>query len=117
MYIGKLAELSGATRKAIRLYESLGLIPIPNRRGKYRVYSDQYVDMIKMIRRAQSVGFKLSELKAIITEKAETSEFPIEMANELIVKKREALRKEMDEILSRDRRLVELQDELKRIFG
>src|SRR5690554_5382293 len=41
MYIGKLAEMTGATRKAIRLYESLGLIPVPSRNGNYRVYSDK----------------------------------------------------------------------------
>ena len=57
MYIGKLAELTGATQKAIRLYESMGLIPVPNRQGKYRVYADNDVVLINLIRRAQAVGF------------------------------------------------------------
>lgn len=30
----------GASRKAIRLYESLGLIPEPQRKGRYRIYSE-----------------------------------------------------------------------------
>jgi len=29
LYIGKLAELTGATRKAIRHYEAVGLLPQP----------------------------------------------------------------------------------------
>ena len=117
MYIGKLAELTGATRKAIRLYESLGLIPVPGRKGKYRVYSDNYVVLINMIRRAQTVGFNLIELKELVALKAKSNKFPFEVANELIAKKREKLRKDMNEIMSLDRRLTELEDELKRNFG
>ena len=117
MYIGKLAELTGATRKAIRLYESIGLIPIPRRQGKYRVYSDNDVVLINMIRRAQTVGFTLAELKELVALKAKSNKFPMEMANELIAKKREKLRKDMNEIMSLDRRLTELEDELKRNFG
>lgn len=117
MYIGKLSELTGATRKAIRLYESMGLVPIPSRKGKYRIYSDNDVVLIKMIRRAQSVGFNLAELKEIVALKAKTNRFPIEMANGLIAEKREELRRDMSEIVSLDRRLIELHEELNRTFG
>lgn len=117
MYIGKLAELTGATRKAIRLYESLGLIPVPNRKGKYRVYSDKDVVLINMIRRAQTVGFNLAELKELVALKAKSNKFPIEMANELIARKREKLRNDMNKIMSLDQRLIELEDELNRTFG
>ena len=117
MYIGKLAELTGATRKAIRLYESLGLIPVPGRKGNYRVYSGNDVVLINMIRRAQTVGFSLAELKELIALKAKSNRFPIEVANELIAKKRETLRNDMNRIMSLDRRLTELADELKRNFG
>lgn len=116
MYIGKLAELTGATRKAIRLYESLGLIPVPSRNGNYRVYSDKDVALIQMIKRAQTVGFNLAELKQLVALKATGNRFPIEVANRLIAGKREKLRGEMNEIMSLDQRLVELQDELNRTF-
>lgn len=117
MYIGKLAELTGATRKAIRLYESLGLIPVPSRKGKYRIYSDKDVVLINMIRRAQTVGFNLAELKELVVLKAKSNRFPIEMANGLIARKRETLRNDMNKIMSLDGRLTELADELKRNFG
>lgn len=43
LYIGKVAEMTGASRKAIRLYESLGLISAPRRKGQYRIYSERDV--------------------------------------------------------------------------
>ncbi len=117
MYIGKLAQLTGATPKAIRLYESIGLIPIPLREGKYRVYSDKDVALVHMIRRAQAVGFNLAELKELVALKARDNRFPIEIANELIATKREKLRDDMDKILSFDQALIELHEELNRTFG
>ena len=37
MFIGKAAQLSGTTIKAIRHYEAFGLLPPPQREGRYRV--------------------------------------------------------------------------------
>jgi MerR family transcriptional regulator, copper efflux regulator len=62
MYIGELSKLSGASRKAIYLYEQMGLIEKPARRGSYRIYPPTTVDRIQTIRCAQSLGFKLKEL-------------------------------------------------------
>ena len=117
MFIGKLAQLTGATPKAIRLYESIGLIQAPSRQGKYRVYSDKDVVLIHMIRRAQAVGFNLAELKELVALKAKSNRFPIEIANDLIATKREKLRNDLDRITSLDQRLVELHEELNRTFG
>lgn len=63
MYIGKVAEITGASRKAIRHYESIGLIPRPRRQGKYRIYSELDAFLIHMVKHAQSVGFSLKEIK------------------------------------------------------
>ncbi|MCW8349286.1 MerR family transcriptional regulator [Vibrio sp. ZSDZ65] len=61
MYIKEASQLSGATQRAIRLYESLGLLSV-SRSGKYRVYSDTNINLIKMIKEAQTLGIKLSEI-------------------------------------------------------
>ncbi|PMN87529.1 MerR family transcriptional regulator [Enterovibrio norvegicus] len=61
MYIKEASELSGATQRAIRLYESLGLLNV-SRSGKYRVYSEANINSIKMIKEAQALGIKLSEI-------------------------------------------------------
>jgi len=117
MYIGKLAKLSGATPKAIRLYESKGLIPVANRLGKYRIYSDSDLVLVHMIRRGQAAGFSLDEMKRLIEHKARTGQFALNMANELIAKKRELLRHEVARIMSLDRQLEELHEEVNRTFG
>jgi MerR family copper efflux transcriptional regulator len=117
MYIGKLAKLSGATPRAIRLYESIGLIPVPNRQGKYRVYSYKDVALVHMIRRGQAVGFNLEEMKGLIELKAQTDRFPLDIANELIFKKREKLRNDIDKIMSLDQQLLNLYEEINRTFG
>lgn len=117
MFIGKLAKLSGATQRAIRLYESKGLIPAANRRGKYRIYSEKDLVLIHMIRRGQAVGFSLDEMKRLVELKAQTDRFALDVANELIFKKREMLRKEVERIMSLDRQLEELHEEVNRTFG
>lgn len=68
IYIGLAAKLSGTTTKAIRHYENIGLIPQALRQGKYRVYTEQTITMIRFIKCAQTLGFKLKELEKIIQE-------------------------------------------------
>lgn len=62
MYIGELAKRAGATPKAIRLYESLGLLGRIVRMGVYRVYTEQHVTQVRLIKQAQAMGFKLAEV-------------------------------------------------------
>ncbi|MDC8758392.1 MerR family transcriptional regulator [Janthinobacterium fluminis] len=66
MYIGGISKLTGASPKAIRHYESLGLLGEVTRSGSYRVYSDDEVRQIKLIRLAQALGFRLSELRPFL---------------------------------------------------
>lgn len=62
MYIGELASRAGATPKAIRLYESLGLLGRVQRLGKYRIYTDHHVVQVRLIKQAQALGFRLAEV-------------------------------------------------------
>ncbi|HYD78657.1 MAG TPA: MerR family transcriptional regulator [Paucimonas sp.] len=62
MHIGTVAKLTGASPKAVRHYEQLGLLPPVKRRGTYRIYTNDDVQLIKWIKQAQTLGFKLSEL-------------------------------------------------------
>lgn len=64
MRIKSVAVLTGASHKAIRHYEALGLLgPVP-RRGSYREYAPGHVEMVALVRRAQGFGFTLAELRA-----------------------------------------------------
>lgn len=65
MYISELAKRSGATPRAIRLYEELGLLHV-SRRGSYRWYLREHLDFILLIKEAQQLGVLLSELQQLV---------------------------------------------------
>lgn len=62
MYIGQLAKACGVTPKTIRHYEALGLLGVVRRAGAYRVYEARAIEVVRLIRQGQALGFKLSEL-------------------------------------------------------
>lgn len=117
MYIGALAKLTGASRKAIQHYESLGLIPVPQRKGRYRIYSESDADLVCMIKRAQSLGFSLKEITGVVSARAKTRQLPVEMVSELIEIKRRELRNLIDKTLEKDKQLATLQAELRNSGG
>ncbi|MEW5755626.1 MAG: MerR family transcriptional regulator [Pseudomonadota bacterium] len=95
MYIGKAAKLSGTTVKAIRHYEDIGLLPATKRKGKYRIYTQEIVDVLRFIKCAQSLGFKLKELQIILQEYS-GAEFPWEQAQREIQRKKREILKHID---------------------
>ena len=112
MLIGELAARTGATRKAIRFYEAQGLLPLPQRRGNYRVYQPLDVHLVSMIRRAQAVGFSLAELKGLAAGKAATGQFPLTVARELIRQKQQQFDQELQRLQALQQALAELDAEL-----
>lgn len=58
----------GISRKALRNYEKLGLMP-PNIGGKYRDYSDEDIDRIWSIKILQGVGYSLAEIRELMDNK------------------------------------------------
>lgn len=66
MYIGEIARLAGTSPKALRHYEALGLLGDVRRAGAYRVYTQQDLAQVKLIRQAQALGFRLAELLPIL---------------------------------------------------
>jgi DNA-binding transcriptional MerR regulator len=117
LYIGKLAALTGATRKAIRHYEAVGLLPAPGRRGSYRVYTGRDVFMVHVIKHAQSYGFSLSDLRDLVAAIGKRGNFPLKQALAMVERKRAALRREAAALRQLDRRLVGLMRDMRRHFG
>lgn len=66
MYIGELARLTGATPKALRHYEALGLLGEVRRAGVYRSYTEHDASQVRLIRQAQALGFRLAELHSLL---------------------------------------------------
>ncbi|WP_339864787.1 heavy metal-responsive transcriptional regulator [Paremcibacter congregatus] len=69
--IGQLAKASGVRTDTVRYYEQLGLIyPEDHSEAGYRLYNKDSIRLVQFIRRAKDLGFKLGEVKTLLTLKA-----------------------------------------------
>ncbi|MDX5297876.1 MAG: MerR family transcriptional regulator [Gammaproteobacteria bacterium] len=109
MNIGRVTQLTGASPKAIRHYEAIGLIQHVSRNGKYRTYTMAEVNLIRLIRSAQSLGFKLSELVAL-TEQGGLPSWPHILA--LVDQKHSAVLQEIARLDRLREQLDALRNEL-----
>lgn len=66
--IGKLAEATATTVDTLRYYERSGLISPVTRSDKgYRHYDRESIQRILFIRKSQSLGFTLKEIRILLT--------------------------------------------------
>ena len=63
MKINDVKKITGLTAKAIRLYESKGLISISRKENGYRSYTESDVEALKKIKLFRSVGIAISDIK------------------------------------------------------
>lgn len=75
MTIGKVAEKAGVGVETIRFYERRGLIEQPKKPdgAGFRSYPDEVVAQVRFIRRAQQIGFSLTEIGELLSLKADPS--------------------------------------------
>jgi MerR family transcriptional regulator, redox-sensitive transcriptional activator SoxR len=64
--IGDVAQEIGIQTSAVRYYESIGLIPAPERVSGQRRYTADILVRLRMIRAAQEMGFSLDEIKLLL---------------------------------------------------
>ncbi|MHA3057680.1 MerR family transcriptional regulator [Acinetobacter sp. ANC 5584] len=117
MYIGQLAARCNTTPKAIRYYEQLGLLPEPKRLGKYRVYSDLDIRLVKMIRQAQTVGFSLAEIQELACIKAQQQRFPLDIAKQLMTEKWQKLEQQKQHLIQLQQDLLDLDQTLTQLYA
>ncbi len=86
MKINDVEKITGLTQKAIRLYESRGLIVISRDENGYRNYSEENVKTLKRIKLFRSVGISLSDIKLCL--------FGVISIDELMDKRRAEILKE-----------------------
>ena len=68
MFIQELTQLTGVPAKTIRYYESIGLLPAPQRaENNYRRYTPEAVERLRFIVSARSLGFSLADIGEFLT--------------------------------------------------
>ncbi|MES2869838.1 MAG: MerR family transcriptional regulator [Pseudomonadota bacterium] len=112
MYIGKAAQLSGTTIKCIRHYEEIGLLPPPQRRGAYRIYTSQSVELLTFIKCAQQLGFKLKEMQTILADHRGQA-LPWAVVNKAIADKKQAVIRQIEALQHIHVGLVEFETRFK----
>ncbi|GIO13954.1 HTH-type transcriptional regulator YfmP [Cohnella xylanilytica] len=66
--IDDVAKMSGLTKRTIRYYEEIGLLPAPSRsEGGTRLYTGEHIETLnKLIRARDALGFSLQELQRYV---------------------------------------------------
>jgi len=65
--VGEAARRAGVTPKAVRLYESRGILPPADRTAAgYRTYTEGDVEVLRFVRRARALGLRLDEIRRIV---------------------------------------------------
>ena len=95
--IGELAHLSGLSVKTIRYYEDIGLLaPTVERSSSgYRLFQSQVLNRLAFIKRAQSLGLSLQEIKPLLALH-DRGELPCPEVKEQLQKKISAIAAEME---------------------
>lgn len=68
MRIGEVASRSGFSPSAIRYYESVGVLPEPERVAGRRHYEPDVLRRLEILAIAQRAGFSLEEIKGLFAE-------------------------------------------------
>jgi DNA-binding transcriptional MerR regulator len=69
MTIGQLAREAGVTLRALRFYQSKGLLA-PQRNGCARLYSQEDRDSLILILQGKRLGFTLTEIRDMLATRA-----------------------------------------------
>jgi DNA-binding transcriptional MerR regulator len=65
--VGEAARRAGVSPKAVRLYETRGILPPAGRtEAGYRTYTERDVEILRFVRRARALGLRLEEIRRII---------------------------------------------------
>ena len=72
MFIHELARTTGVSAKTIRYYESIGLMPDPERAdNNYRQYAPAAIERLRFIVSARSLGFNLTDIGEFLSARDE----------------------------------------------
>lgn len=76
-WISELAALSGVSTRTIRYYIQEGLLPQPEIRGKYAVFTDEYMHRLRLIKYLKDAYLPLNKIKELLDTLTESQVIPL----------------------------------------
>jgi DNA-binding transcriptional MerR regulator len=103
--IGQVAHKTGLSIDTIRFYEKQGLLKrSPRTEGGFRLFGSGEIEALKFVRKAQELGFSLSEIRELLVLRAEHVP-ACSHVKELLDQKLTAVEKKIMELQSLERSL------------
>ena len=104
-HIGRVARETALSVHAIRFYEREGLLKAPLRsEGRFRVFDQENVRELSFIRKAQELGFSLTEIRELLVLRRTSPQACLHV--------RDLLSKALGRVDGKIEELVKLQSEL-----
>jgi len=69
--VDELAGLTGVASRTIRFYQTQGVLPAPERRGRVAVYTADHVDRLRLIEMLQSRGLRIAAIRDLVRHGAD----------------------------------------------
>lgn len=66
--LDELAEATGVSARNIRYYTAQGLLPVPDARGRFALYTDAHLRRLRMIQRLKDSFFPLELIRAQLSQ-------------------------------------------------
>lgn len=107
MRIGEVAEIMGIPASTIRYYEQVGLLEPPPRVSGVRHFGAQAIYLLRFVQLAQAAGFSIAEIKSLM-ERSDEGLSPASLWKNLARDKREAVRRQINDLKQVERILTEL---------
>lgn len=105
--IGEFAEKGGVSRRSLRHYEELGLLtPKKRSSGGFRLYGENDLFKLEIIKIFKELGFTLEEIKEILQPREETAK----PKQEQIDYSQDVLKKQLSEVGKQIRELKERRE-------
>jgi DNA-binding transcriptional MerR regulator len=65
--IGEVAELAGLSLRTVRYYEEMELVaPHTRTEGGFRLYTDEQIERLQLIKRMKPLGFTVQEMRDLL---------------------------------------------------
>ncbi|MCP4499819.1 MAG: MerR family transcriptional regulator [Deltaproteobacteria bacterium] len=108
-HIGELAKRTGKSKRALRLYEEMGLLaPSSRSSGGFRLFDDDALEQVRWIGNLQELGLSLQDMQAVV-ENAKKQVVPRDSMETV----RSLLQERLDDIQAQIGRLNVLRRDLK----